>query len=543
MKRAFWFDREDMNQQIDSVDTTEAHAVHFAKRYNNHSVTENGAAGYRTTTKALLDLNFKVSSLRDREEEYITNEFIKAYHESPKYAVKWLFFLRDILEGMGERRTFRVCLRYLAVSQPQIARAVIKYIPEYGRYDDALVLLDTNLAGDVATMYQEQLDKDMEAMKEGKPVSLLAKWLPSINTSSEQTKNYAKRLCKHFKCSPKEYRKTLSKLRSYGNIVETKISASAWSEVDYEQVPAKANLKYQKAFERHDLARRTEYLEKVFLGEGKLNANGLMPYEITHRLTGKRFYGHGLKDDLLSELMWKKIVKEGFKNEWGFEDAIVVADGSGSMFSYASGSSSVLAIEICNSLAIYFAEQLRGVFHNKAITFSGHPQFIDLKDNTSLKDKLEIMYSHDECANTNIEAVFDLLLDMAVSKDVPKDELPKQVLVISDMEFDCATASGYWGENESWKPVSKSLFETIAEKYRANGYRMPRLIFWNVCGRTDTIPMVNHEEGLCLLSGFSQNAMKVAADKTKKDPYEALIHVLDSPRYQVIEEAIKEYVA
>ena len=172
-------------------------AVQFAKIYNNTSYTENGATGYRTTTKALLDLNFKVSSLRARDEEYIVNEFIKAYHESPKYAIKWLFFLRDVLEGMGERRTFRVCLTYLAVSKPKLAKAIIPYIPEYGRFDDALVLLDTPLAEAVATMYRNQLEKDMDAMHHNKPVSLLAKWLPSINTSSEKTKKYAGKLCKH----------------------------------------------------------------------------------------------------------------------------------------------------------------------------------------------------------------------------------------------------------------------------------------------------------------------------------------------------------
>ena len=542
MKRAFWFDGEHMDEQIAAVDTIGTHAVHFAKNYNNKSVTENGATGYRTTTKALLDLNFIVSSLRGRDEEYIIKEFIKAYHESPMYAVKWLFFLRDILEGMGERRTFRVCLHYLAVSQPKIAKALIKYVPEYGRFDDALVLLDTSLASDVAVMYKEQLDKDIKAMEEGKQISLLAKWLPSINTSSATTKEYAKKLCKHFKMSPKEYRKTLAKLRAYGNVVETKMSESAWSEINYETVPAKANMKYDKAFERHDLDRRAEYLEKVFLGEGKLNANGLMPYEIVHRITKGEYYCPGFKGDLLSELMWKKIVEEGFKNEWGLDDAIVVADGSGSMYSHASGSSSIMAIEICNALAIYFAEQLKGVFRNKAITFSERPQFIDLKDNTSLKDKLEIMFSHDEVANTNIEAVFDLILEMAKSKEVPREELPKQVLIISDMELDAATASGYY-YSKGWKKADEFLFEEIAKKYEAAGYKMPRLIFWNICGRTDTIPMVNNEEGLCLLSGFSQNAMKVAADKTKKDPYEALIATLDSPRYQKIEEAIKDLVA
>lgn len=541
MKRAFWFDGAYMDQQIAETDITGSRAVQFVKNYHNRSVTENGAVGYRTTTKPLLDLNFQVSSLRAREEAYIVQEFMKAFHDSPGYAVKWLFFVRDILEGLGERRTFRVCLKYLAVSRPEIARAVLNYVPQYGRCDDALILLDTPLAGDVAAMYKKQLDRDLAAMEAGKPVSLLGKWLPSSNTSSKKTRAYAGKLCRYFKMSQKEYRKTLAKLRAYANVVETKMSAAAWSDIDYETVPAKANMLYDKAFEKHDRDRRIEYLEKVLLGEGNLNTQGLMPYEIVHRITGKSSYYRVLQGDLLSELMWKKIVREGFRNDWGFEDAIVVADGSGSMYQMASGSSSVMAIEVCNSLAIYFAEQLRGVFHNKAITFSDHPQFIDLKEHTSLKDKLEIMFAHNEMSNTNIEAVFDLLLAMAECENVPREELPKQVLVISDMEFDEATASYLWGKKR--KPVNDTLFARIAEKYEAAGYRMPRLIFWNVCGRTDTIPMVDNEEGLCLLSGFSQNAMKVAADKTLKDPYKALLQVLDSPRYQVIGDAILPWIA
>lgn len=513
------------------------------KNYRNDSITENDAYGYKTTNKALVDLNFMVSSLRDRDEEFITKEFVKVYDESPKYAVKWLFYLRDIMMGMGERRTFRICLRYLAVSQPQIMKAVMIHISDYGRFDDTIVLLDTPLAGEVASMYKAQLEEDIVKMNRGEAISLLAKWLPSINTSSRITTKYAWKLCGLLQISPKEYRKMLSSLRGYANVVETKISALSWSEINYESVPAKANLKYDRAFLKHDPERRTEYFEKILNGDGKLNVNGLMPYEIVHRMSGRGDFGYEVKDDLLGELMWKKIVNEGFCNEWGIEDAIVVADGSGSMYSYASGNTSVKAIEIANSLAIYFAEQLKGIYHNKAISFSERPRLIDLKENTSLKDKLEIMYSYSEIANTNIEAVFDMLLKMAISNEVPEDELPKQVLIISDMEFDSATSFGGWNGNSEWTPVAERLFDTIERKFRENGYKMPRLIFWNVCGRTDTIPKVEHEEGICLLSGFSQNAMKIASDKIIKNPYDALIQVLDSPRYEVIEDAIRKYVS
>lgn len=544
MNRAFRYDGKEIDKQIANRIYEDDSVKCYMKRYQNCSVTENGAVGYRTTTHALLDLNFMVSSLRNRDEEFIINEFVKAYYESPKYAVKWLFFLRDILEGMGERRTFRICMKYLVKSHPEIAKAVMRLIPEYGRYDDLFVFVGTNLSDDVCDFMKEQLEHDLAAMKENKPISLLAKWLPSINTSSQEARKYARLLTNKFGMSEREYRKTLSALRAYGNIVEVKMSASNWKTIEYEKVPAKANLKYDAAFTKHDRERRAEYLFKVFMGETKLNGKGIMPYEVVHRFLKGKYYQVGLKDDLLAELMWANIVEQGFQNDWGFDDCIVVADGSGSMYANASGSTSITAIEIGSSLAIYFAEQLKGIFHNKAITFSSRPQLIDLDKGKSLKEKLEIMLAYNEVANTNIEAVFSMLLDMAISNEVPAEELPKQVLIISDMEFDSASAPGYWQrKNGEWKEFTPALFETIGQRYREAGYQVPRLIFWNVCGRTDTIPQIENEEGICLLSGFSQNSMKIAANRERKNPYESLLQVLDSPRYDAVERAIERLVA
>lgn len=545
MKRAFRYNGEDMDKQIQNYINKGNSVINGMKKYQKCSVTENGAVGYRTTLHPLVDLNFMVSSLRNRDEEFIVKEFIKAYYESPRYAVKWLFFLRDILEGMGERRTFRICMKYLAESHVEIAKSVMPLIPEYGRYDDLLVLLDTDLCNDVSRFMKKQLEMDLIAMKEEKPISLLAKWLPGINTSSQEARKCARLLANKFGMSEREYRKTLSALRAYGNVVEVKMSASKWAAIEYEKVPAKANLKYDAAFLKHDIERRREYLFKVFMSDAKLNGKGIMPYEVVHRFLKRNYYNRSLlKDDVLAELMWENIVKQGFQNDWGFDDCIVVADGSGSMYTNASGSTSVMAIEICNSLAIYFAEQLKGVFHNKAITFSAHPQFIDLEKGQSLKEKLEIMLAHNEVANTNIEAVFDMLLNMAISNEVLPEELPKQVLIISDMEFDAASSPVVWSNrNEKWEKFTPMLFETIGERYKRAGYKVPGLIFWNVCGRTDTIPQVNNEEGICLLSGFSQNAMKIAVNREKKDPYESLVQVLDGPRYDVVEKAIAGLVA
>lgn len=519
-------------------------AISYMKNYQNLSVTENGAVGYKTTGHCLLDFHFMVSSLRDCKEDFITREFIKVYYESPKYAVKWLFFLRDIWEGLGERRTFRICLKYLAKSHPRIAKAVMPLVPEYGRFDDLLLYLDSPLCDELCYFLKRQLDEDLTAMQDGKAISLLAKWLPSVNTSSREVRKCAKFLANKFHMSEREYRKTLSALRAYGNVVEVKMSASKWGEIEYQKVPAKANLKYDAAFTRHDEKRRSDYLFDVLMGEAKLNGKGIMPYEVVHRFFKAQTYCHGvLEEDMLSELMWKHIMEQGFQNDWGFDDCIVVADGSGSMYVHASGSSTITAIEICNSLALYFAEQLKGVFHNKAITFSESPQLIDLEQGSTLKEKLEIMMAHNEISNTNIEAVFDMLLDMAVSNQVLPEELPKQVLIISDMEFDMASRIEESVDlNEAPAIFTTALFEIIEKRFEAAGYRIPRLIFWNVCGRTDTIPKVDNEEGICLLSGFSPNAMKIAANKDEKDPYKSLLSVLDSPRYQKVEDAIIDFI-
>lgn len=545
MKRAVRFASENINAELCDVRMERTGVVHFMQNYNNVSVTENGATGYRTTKNPLLDLNFMVSSLRNRNEEFIVNAFVKAYYADWKYAVKWLFFLRDVWEGLGERRSFRICLKYLAISKPQVALAVMKLIPEYGRFDDLLAYIDTPLCKDVCAFLGEQLAKDVEALECGKPVSLLAKWLPSNNTSSKEARRYAAIIANEIGMSPRQYRKTLARLRTASNVVEVQISAKDWADVDYEKVPAKANLKYDAAFYRHDAGRRTEYIKQAFLGEANVNAKGLMPYEIVHKFM-RQSMRPVLHDNILAELMWQKMLADGFNNEWGLDDCIVVADGSGSMYTNVSGSTSIRAIEVCNALAIYFAEQLKGVFHNKAITFSGRPEFIDLAPGKNLKEKLEIMLAHNEVANTNIEAVFDMLLAMAVSNQVPKEELPKQVLIISDMEFDSATAPDYWSysrkENTSWRKFDETLFETISRKFDEAGYTMPRLIFWNVCGRTDTIPMVEGDNGICLLSGFSQNAAKIAANREIRDPYERLIKVLDGERYKKVEDALAAVV-
>lgn len=498
----------------------------------NVSITENGAVGYRTTGKSLLDINFAVASMRSMSEQQIVDKFVKAFYEDKLLAVKWLFFCRDVREGIGERRLFRICMKYLSETHRDIANAVIELIPEYGRFDDMWCLLDTDLKDDVINFIKNQLTEDMRNMKENKNISLLSKWMPSKNASSKETKRLADIIKDGLGITPRSYRKMLSTLRSYLNIVETHMSKKEWSEIDYATVPSRANLIYNSAFLRNDEERRRKYLESLQKGETKINAGVLFPHDIVHKYMTGSFWNVRVAsyDDTTLEELWKAL--PDYVN--GSGNTICVADGSGSM-TCEVGSGNVTALDVANALAIYFAERSSGQFKDTYITFSQRPQIVDLSKGKSLREKIEIALRYNEVANTNIEAVFNLILQTAINKNMTQDDLPQNILIISDMEFDSATYE------RNGKPNQK-LFNVFADRYAEHGYKLPRLVFWNVNSRTGTIPVKENELGVALVSGFSPAIVKMVLSNST-DPYECLLEQLNTERYQPVEDAVKDLVA
>lgn len=502
----------------------------------NVSVTENGAVGYRTTGKELLDLNFAVASLRKMSDAEVAKRFRKAFCEDQMLAMKWLFYSRDCREGIGERRLFRVVLADLVKSNPEMVIPVINLIPEYGRYDDLWCLLDDAEAAQIIyKLIDKQLVEDVKNMKNNSSISLLAKWLPSPNCSSEKTKKYAKQIYKALGLTEREYRKMLSKLRKHLDVVEVKMSAKNWSEIKYEAVPSRANLIYNNAFLRNDEERRREYLSKLEKGETKINASTLFPHDIVHKyMAGSMWSARLNPKDATIEALWKALPD----TVQGCGNTIVVADGSGSMTTRVDNNSGVTALEVANALAIYFAEHSSGQFKDKYITFSERPQFVDFSNCKSLHAKLQTALVHNEVANTNIEKVFDLILTTAINNHMHQEDLPQNVLIISDMEFDRCASCGNSSRWERNRPTQK-LFDVIAQRFADAGYKMPRLVFWNVASRTGTIPVKENELGVALVSGFSINVAKMVMSG-KTDPFECLLETLNSERYAPVEKALRQ---
>ncbi|ORY42689.1 hypothetical protein LY90DRAFT_671865 [Neocallimastix californiae] len=457
---------------------------------NQLSYTENGAIGYKTSGKELLDINFAISSMRNMNEEDIRRKYLKVFNEDKMLAVKWLFYARDCRSGVGERRLFRICLELLSQNHIDIARAVLSLVPEYGRWDDLFIV-------------KNQLKKDKINMNENKSISLCAKWMPSGNTSSKETRQLARIFIKKFKCSEKKYRQLLSKLRSYLKVIEVAMSAKKWDEINYAAVPSRANLIYKKAFLRNDRERRLEYLEKLKKGETKINSEVLFPHDIVHQ------YGtYNMNvDDTLEEL-WKGLPDY----VQGNGNTICVVDTSGSMTTRASSNSNVSCMDVAFALGVYFSEKSSGKFKNKFITFSSSPILVDFSNAKTLREKLNVIDKHRQ------------------------EELPNNILILSDCEFDSMV-----NINRGERPTN-TFFDNMKIRFKNNGYILPRLVFWNICGRSGTIPVQNNSLGVALVSGFSPAVTKMVLSN-KTDPFECLLEQLNDKRYQPVEDAIKDIIA
>lgn len=496
---------------------------------NAKTFTENGAVAYATSGQNILDFNFSLTSLRKGSFNAIENAFSRVYFDDPKTAIKYLFYAADVREGLGERKIFRSCMSWLAKNKPEVATAVLGLIPEYTRWDNLIVLInEPAIADEVLAIVKNQLTSDINSMKSDKPISLLAKWMPSENTSSAETRALAKTLRSKLNMSSKHYRQTLSALRNYSNVIECKMSANNWSEIEYESVPSLANTKYKDAFFKHDKDRRTAYLTSLKKGETTINASVLQPSDIVSKYYGEYYWNYWkLQEyDETLEQLWKSLP------DFDTGNSLVVRDGSGSMIC-SINNGKMTALDVATSLAIYMAEHANGQWNNKFITFSRKPKFINLSGTSSLRDKLLVASRENDCSNTDIYATMKLILDTAVNNKMKQEDMPDNIIIVSDMQFDSRYGWFNWDE---------SLFDSISKEYNKYGYKLPRIIFWNLDAfRRTAIPMQKNELGLVLCSGYSVQTLNMVMSNNL-DPLSVLLEQINKPRYDAVEKAIENYL-
>ena len=478
------------------------------KNEANRTFTENGAVTHASTCSDCLDLFATIGALRSAGDQEIISRFVRAFTEDPDLALKTLFFARDVRGGLGERKVFRLCLQWLAHNAPSSVKKNMPHVAEFGRWDDLLSLMDTPCEKDALRLIRQQLDADLESMDMGDDVSLLAKWLPSVNASNAQTVQYAKRIARFLGMTDAAYRKTLVKLRAHIRIIENSLREKDYS-FDYSKQPSKAMFKYRKAFYRNDGERYAEFLNKVSRGEAQLHTGTLTPYEII-----KPFFYDKVGDQGASAIDATWNAQEDFT---GDENALVVIDGSGSMYSRTDPMPATVAL----SLGIYYAERNTGAFRNHFITFSEKPQLVEVKGNTIL-EKVRYCSQYNEVANTDIQKVFELILRTAVKNKVPQSEMPTTLYIISDMEFDYCT-----------KGAGLTNFEYAKKIFAEAGYQLPKVVFWNVQSRNTQQPVTQNEQGVALVSGCSPRIFSMLQGGNLS-PIGYMLEILGTERYAKI---------
>ncbi len=466
---------------------------------DNKTFTENGALTYKSTLNGVLDFFAMGAALRSRGDADVIQLFSKAFAQDKLLATKALFNTRNVRGGAGERKSFRIILKWLGDNYPDVVQKNLENVGFFGRYDDLYVLFGTKAEKAALTFIQKQLNQDVENYGKDLGISLLPKWLSSENASSAQTKAEARKIREFLGWTPKQYRKTLSALRAYANVVEVKMCANDWDSIDYSKVPSKASLVYKKAFPKHDKERYGQFIADVKAGKTKINAAAIFPYEIVGKILS-----YGDKSETL-DVLWDALPNY---LEGSDRNLLCVCDVSGSM----SGNPMNVSI----SLGIYTAERNKGPFANYFISYSECPVLQKVVGN-NIREKVANLAAN-PAYSTNLQAVFDMLLTTALKNKVKHSDMPAQIIVITDVEFN-STQNG------------NTNLQAVRSKYKAAGYECPQLVFWNVNSRQNNVPATADEKGVLLVSGCSPSVFKTLLSGKQYTPIDQMLETLNNRQY------------
>ena len=466
---------------------------------NQEARTENNMKAFKSSADPVTDLFFKVGALRGQN---VIPHFAAAYAEDRNLALRIALWARDVRGGAGERKIYRDILNWLEKNDKDAATALARKTPLVGRWDDLQVLEESDMKQLVFSMLKEALEKND---------GLAAKWTPRKGKFASEFRTY-------LGWSPKRYRKTLVNMTK---VVESQMCANQWDEINFSHVPSVAAKNYRKAFYRHT-PKYEAYVNALVKGEKidgkevKINASAIFPHDVIRKAAGFVGYGKTMSKTELDAMIaqWDALpnyIKSG--------NVLPLVDVSGSMTSVLD-KSGLRALDVAVSLGLYCADKNSGKFNGTFLTFSGSPELLYLKGN--ILQKLEQMVKSKWEMNTNLHAAFDKILSTAKSAGVPQEEMPETLLILSDMQFDQCVR------------FDDSAFQMITRKYEEAGYKMPKVVFWNLQAR-DNAPVKFNQQGVALVSGFSPAILKsiLANDMEQFSPRGIMLKAIMQDKYSV----------
>jgi hypothetical protein len=466
--------------------------VQAASSVANQTTTTNGMAALRSSLSACVDLFYKIGSARGQD---LTNDFRAAYHENPDVALRILQWSRDVRGGAGERQTFRDLILWLEQHYPSTAEQLLYKIPEIGRFDDLLIFKTARLKDKAFSLYGDFLRQK----------NLLAgKWAPRLKSANH---NLAKEFAAFFGLSEKQYRK---QIKALSDTVEQKMCQKNWSEIEFGKLPSLAAARYQKAFARNAAEKYAVYKEALLAGEEKINASAIFPHEIVCQIR------RGDGDTEIATKQW-----DALPDYMTDANILPMVDVSGSMSTQVPGNPRIQCMDVAIALGLYCADKNKGTFKDLYLTFTETPQL--KKSSGDIVTKLREMESADWGMSTNIEAAFELVLKTALGNKVPAADMPKYLLILSDMQFNAAV----------YDSSNPRAMEMIRQQYTDAGYQIPVIVFWNLNAANNNVPVEHNERGSVLVSGFSPSILKaiLAADFNRITPENLMLDAVMSDRY------------
>lgn len=477
----------------------------------NVTFTDNGAVSYKSTTSGLLDYFANFAQYRNESENNILALFLKAFNEDRTNALRLLFYSRSPRNGQGEKRVFQTIIKYLAIHYSEWMLENLDNIIKFGYYKDLYVLSDTFMWNKIVVFWTNKIkDGDL----------LAAKYAPT-ETQSVKNKDSKNKHVGDFvyalydndvPTNYKKYRKLISSMRANANIVERLMSTNQWTKINYEAVPGVAHKRYNEAFAKRDAERYAAYLLQVKLGNKKINASVLNPVELVHKYRGDGLW----ETNNTLELLWKALPDYFVDSK---RTIIPVLDCSGSM----SSGLKINPIDAAIGLGIYCMQHNTSeAYKNKYITFSDSAQFYELSD-TTLNRQIKEIDDHGEVANTNLQKVFDLILGVAIKNNLTQTDLPTDIMIISDMQFD-----------QGCKHNDLTNYQVAQNKFNSHGYELPTIWFWNVDDTPTDMPVLAHTPKTYLLSGYSPSVIKTILTNTVTTPYDLMMAVCHCEDLQCI---------
>jgi hypothetical protein len=474
----------------------------FVSAVQNQSArTANGMLARKSTANACVDLFFKIGASRGKD---VTKDFVAAYVEDKEVALRIAQWVRDARGGAGEREIFRQILKYLDKHEPSDAARLLMKVPEIGRWDDIFVVESKQNKHKAFSMLGDAL-----RAKNG----LAAKWTPRKGDLAVEIRNF-------FGMSPKFYRKSLVEMTK---VVETQMCAKDWDEINFSHVPSVAHSRYKKAFFRNtqEYAKYVAELTKDPKDRDvnvKINAGAVFPYDVLKGAIGSYRSNYNTTELNAMQAQW-----DALENFIGDANVLPLVDVSGSMTCKAGGpqsKSATTCLDVAVSLGLYVADKNKGKFKDTFLTFSGTPELLHLKGN--IVQKVSQMVSSNWGMNTDLVKAMDKILKTAKEGNVPQEEMPEMLLIMSDMQFDqCAR-------------FDDSAMKMIARKFEAAGYELPKIVFWNL-NAADNVPAKYDASGVALVSGFSPAIMAavLGGDTEQFTPQAIMMKAIGVPRYDL----------